>query len=188
MRFGHFQGEKHFACCKVYQDTFHLVQRLARSVNKRHQFGWSAIGKLQNIFLYLPAGSAATQPGFWLLFRQLMGLTQPSAAGGKKKQPKKWLHCAAIWLHVCSHTCSQMAAQMQPNGRMFAAKTYLFAADECSHLAACMQPLCSHAQNMQPMCSHGKLCAANVQPMCSHPVLQQPRPCEKHVETFLVRY
>ena len=35
--------------CKVYQDTFHLVQRLARSVNKRHQFGWSAIGKLQNI-------------------------------------------------------------------------------------------------------------------------------------------
>ena len=140
------------------------------------------------IFLYLPAGSAATQPGFWLLFRQSMGPTQPSAAGGKKKQPKKWLHGAAIWLHVCSHTCSQMAAQMQPNGCMSAAKTYLFAADECSHLAACMQPLCSHAQNMQPMCSHGKLCAANVQPMCSHPVLQQPRPCEKHVETFLVRY
>ena len=30
--------------CKVYQDTFHLVQRLAPSVNKRHQFGWSALG------------------------------------------------------------------------------------------------------------------------------------------------
>ena len=35
--------------CKVSQDTFHLVQRLARSVNKRHQFGWFALGKLQNI-------------------------------------------------------------------------------------------------------------------------------------------
>ena len=96
--------------------------------------------RVGSIFLYLPAVSAATQPGFWLLFRQSMGPTQPSAAGGKKKQPKKWLHCAAIWLHVCSHTCSQMAAQMQPNGCMSAAKTYLFAADECSHLAACMQP------------------------------------------------
>ena len=35
--------------CKVYQDTLHFVQWLARSVNKRHHFGWSAIGKLQTI-------------------------------------------------------------------------------------------------------------------------------------------
>ena len=84
------------------------------------------------------------------------------------RRPKKATKKVAAW-------CSQLAACMQPNwlhvcsqtGCIHAASMYYYAANSCSHLAANMQPVCSHAHKMKPMRSHSNLCAANVQPMCS---------------------
>ena len=99
---------------RVDEETGELLNnKIMEVVDELSDMGVVVTGAVADNAANIPLStgwSGRGQPRFWPHFQLSIGPTQPSAAIGGKKQPKKWLHGAAIWLHTCGQyvlLCSQ---------------------------------------------------------------------------------